>query len=75
MEPPKNPKSSLYFTLGVYGAVGFQLAASVVAGLLLGGVADKKWETSPWMTLIGLTLGATGGFYNLFRILNWHKNR
>ncbi|MBI2340317.1 MAG: AtpZ/AtpI family protein [Deltaproteobacteria bacterium] len=75
MESPKNAKNSLYVSLGVYGAMGFQLAASVVAGLFLGGWADKKWGSAPWLTLIGLILGAAAGFYNLFRILYWHKNR
>lgn len=60
---------------GIYGAVGFQMAATVVGGLLFGGWLDKKWGTSPWFTLAGLTVGAIGGFYNLIRLMNWKQSR
>ena len=61
--------------VGVYGAVGIQLATSVIVGLFLGGWLDKRFATAPWLTVIGLTLGSIGGFYNLFRILNWYQSR
>lgn len=60
---------------GVYGGVGFQLAASVVGGLFLGHYLDGRWGLSPWLTMTGLVLGAVGGFYNLVRILNWNQER
>lgn len=60
---------------GIYGAVGFQLAATVVGGLLFGSWLDKKFETLPWLTIIGLVIGSIGGFYNLIRILNWKETR
>ncbi len=76
MKRPR-PKQSDPFLIafGIYGGVGFQLAASVVGGLLLGGYADKRWGTSPWLTMTGLIFGAVGGFYNLIKILNWNQNR
>ncbi|MFO1463110.1 MAG: AtpZ/AtpI family protein [bacterium] len=76
MKKPR-PKQSDPFLLafGIYGGVGFQLAASVVGGLLLGGYADKRWGTGPWLTMTGLILGAIGGFYNLIKILNWNQGR
>jgi len=60
---------------GIYGGVGFQLAASVVGGLLIGAYFDKRWGLSPWLTMTGLILGAVGGFYNLIRILDWNQQR
>ena len=60
---------------GLYGAVGFQLAISVVAGLFAGQWADGKLGTEPWLTLLGLLLGSVAGFYNLIRILNWKQRR
>lgn len=60
---------------GIYGAVGFQLAASVIGGLLLGGWLDKKWGTGPWLTVVGLLVGSIGGFYNLIHILTWNQTR
>ncbi len=60
---------------GIYGGVGFQLAGSVVGGLLIGNYFDKKWETAPWLAMTGLILGAIGGFYNLIKILSWNDQR
>jgi len=61
-------------TFGLYGAVGFQLAIAVIAGLFVGQWLDNHWQTTPWLTLVGLLIGSIGGFYNLIRIINW-KNR
>lgn len=74
MDGPKN-KDDAWIAYGVYGVVGIQLAAAVIAGLLFGNYLDKKLNTLPWLTLIGLILGSAGGFYNLVRIVNWHKRR
>jgi F0F1-type ATP synthase assembly protein I len=74
---PKKPKQGdpSLLAWGVYGAVGFQLAATVVGGLLLGQWLDKKWDISPWMTLVGMVVGGVGGFYNLIRIATWNQAR
>lgn len=68
-------KDPFLVAFGIYGAIGFQLAATVVGGLFLGSWLDKKWGTSPWLTLIGLTAGSIGGFYNLIRLLTWKQGR
>jgi F0F1-type ATP synthase assembly protein I len=60
---------------GVYGAVGFQLAATVVGGLLLGSWLDNKFGLTPWLTVVGLVIGSVGGFYNLIRLLTWNQQR
>lgn len=56
---------------GIYGAAGLQLAASVVAGMLLGGYLDEKLGWSPILTIVGIALGFIGGLVNLVRILGW----
>lgn len=71
----KVPNDNFFIAWGLYGAVGFQLAAMVVGGLLLGHYVDKRLGTSPWLALIGLTIGTIGGFYNLIRILHWKGGR
>ena len=68
-------KDSVFYTFSLYGAVGVQLAASVVAGLALGNYADKKVGTSPLFALIGTILGAVGGIWNLIRILKWNERK
>jgi len=49
-----------------YLTMGFQLAASVVVFFLIGVWADKYWDTSPWLKLLGLLLGTVGGFVKFF---------
>ncbi len=68
-------RDSFIVAWGLYGAVGFQLATMVVAGLLLGDWVDDKLGTSPWLALVGLLVGSVGGFFNLIRILKWKQER
>jgi len=60
---------------GVYGAAGVQLAAAVVAFMLLGGWVDEKLGTGPWLTVTGISLGFVGGLVNLVRIVGWLNGR
>jgi F0F1-type ATP synthase assembly protein I len=55
--------------------VGIQLSLTVVAGWFIGNYFDDKWETSPWLALLGLVLGFVGGLVNLIRILNWRQRK
>lgn len=68
-------KNNPWFVFGLYGALGTQLALTAVAGLFLGHYLDGKWATDPWLTLLGLLLGASGGLYNLIRVLKWQERR
>lgn len=68
-------KDSFILAFGIYGGIGFQLAGAVVGGLLFGSWLDKKFNTTPWISLIGLLLGCIGGFYNLIRLLTWNQSR
>ena len=62
--------SSGYAALGSYGMAGFQLALSVVLGLVFGDWLDDRWQTTPWLTIFGLFLGLASGLYQLIRLLN-----
>ena len=53
--------------MGPYMSLGFQLAAAVVGFFLLGHWLDNRYDTSPWLKLLGLLLGATGGFVKFFK--------
>jgi F0F1-type ATP synthase assembly protein I len=68
-------RDSFLIAFGIYGAVGFQLAFAVVAGLYLGYLGDEHWGTGPWLTLLGLIIGSVGGFYNLIRVMSWRQKR
>lgn len=62
--------ASSYVALGIYGMAGFQLALSVVLGLVFGDWLDDRWQTTPWLTITGLFLGLASGLYQLIRLLN-----
>lgn len=60
---------SPYYSLGLYGAVGFQLAAAIAIGALGGQYLDKKLNTQPWLLLIGVVLGSAIGFLQLYKLM------
>lgn len=68
-------QDSVFTAYAVYGAVGIQLAVSVIAGLLFGNYLDKKLGILPWLTVAGLMLGFIGGLINLVRILGWFNKK
>ena len=74
-EDEKDSSRSWYMTFGLYGAVGTQLAITIVACLWAGNWADNRFDTTPWLTLIGLTVGCVGGFYNFIRTVLWQQNK
>lgn len=47
--------------------LGLELAASLVGFTLFGLWIDHSYDTGPWGTLIAVTLGFVGGFYNFIR--------
>lgn len=67
----EEPDKDLLSTLGIYGAIGFQLAISVVVGVMAGRYLDARWGTMPWLTIVGMLLGSGAGFWNLIRLLKW----
>lgn len=52
---------------GPFLTLGLQLAISVVAFFFLGRWLDEKFETAPWLMILGLLVGIAGGFTNFFR--------
>ena len=69
----KMNKDPFWLTFGLYGAVGIQLSLAVVGGWWIGNYFDEKWDTGPWLALIGLVIGFAGGLYNLIRLLRWRN--
>jgi len=51
--------------LAYYSSLGFSIALSVFIGLGIGVWLDRKFETSPWLTLIFLGLGIAAGYRNI----------
>lgn len=52
-----------------YAGAGLQLALTLVVFMFLGLWLDKRLGSSPWFLIIGVVIGAVGGFYSLYRRL------
>lgn len=47
---------------------GVELGGVVALMALLGWWLDRRWGTTPWLLLTGLTIATIGGIYNLYRL-------
>ena len=60
----KETKRSLR-ELAYYSSLGFSVALAIFIGLAVGIYLDRRFETSPWCTLIFLVLGIVAAFRNI----------
>ncbi len=51
--------------LAYYSSLGLSVSFSIFIGLAVGIYLDRRFETSPWCTLIFLVLGIIAGFRNI----------
>jgi ATP synthase protein I len=51
--------------LAYYSSLGLSVSLSLFIGLAVGIYLDRRFETSPWGTLIFLVLGIIAGFRNI----------
>jgi ATP synthase protein I len=52
--------------LAYYSSLGFQVSLSIVIGLGVGVYLDRHvFDTTPWLTLIGLLLGIIAAYRNI----------
>jgi F0F1-type ATP synthase assembly protein I len=49
--------------------LGLQFVVAILLCLYGGMWLDAKLHTAPWIMLIGALLGASAGFYSMFRVL------
>lgn len=69
------PKSDNQFIwLGKYLSLALTLPASVVAGYILGSLAER-WLHFSFLPVIGIILGMVAGLLQIFRELNRETNR
>lgn len=52
--------------LAYYSSLGFQVALSIVIGLIIGVYLDRRFLFYPWLTLVFLGLGIAAGFRNIW---------
>ncbi|WP_419656749.1 putative F1/F0-ATPase subunit [Desulfosarcina variabilis str. Montpellier] len=51
--------------LAYYSSVGLSLSFAIFIGLAIGVYLDRRFGTSPWLTLIFLGLGIVAGYRNI----------
>jgi ATP synthase protein I len=59
-----NPVSGMEFA-----GIGIQFAATILVFTFAGVWLDRRLGTSPWFVLIGVFVGAGGGFYSMYRLV------
>ena len=53
-----------------FSSLGLSVSLAIFIGLGLGVWLDRKFDTSPWLTLIFLGFGIAAGFRNIGRAVN-----
>jgi ATP synthase protein I len=51
--------------LAYFSSLGFSVALAIFIGLGIGVYLDRRFGTTPWLTLIFLGLGIVAGFRNI----------
>ena len=51
--------------LAYYSSLGLSVSLSIFIGLAVGIYLDRRFETSPWCTLVFLVLGIIAAFRNI----------
>ena len=64
----KETKRSLR-ELAYYSSLGLSVSLSIFIGLAVGIYLDRRFETSPWCTLIFLVIGIIAGFRNIAMVI------
>lgn len=57
----------LFADFGPYLTIGAQLAFAVVGFFFLGRWLDNRFDTTPWLAIIGSALGIAGGLIKFIR--------
>jgi F0F1-type ATP synthase assembly protein I len=66
-KPTGDTEKSWIAEFGPFLTIGMQLAFAVVGFFFLGRWLDNVFDTAPWLMILGLFLGTTGGFISFFR--------
>ena len=66
MATTPKPKSD-EINVSTYAGAGLQFAFGIVLFLLLGRWADRHLGTGPLFLILGVFIGAFGGFYSMYR--------
>ena len=60
--PNEKGQKSPLFNVGILAMLGFEMGVAVAIGYFLGNFLDKKFHSSPWLTIVFFILGAIAAF-------------
>ena len=60
--------------LAYYSSLGFSVALSIFIGLGIGVYLDRRFDTSPWLTLVFLGFGIAAGYRNIGLAIRKSRN-
>lgn len=63
----KEEDKNLLKTIAMLSTLGLTLVFATMIGLAIGIYLDKKFNTSPWLTIIFLLIGIAAGFKSLIQ--------
>jgi F0F1-type ATP synthase assembly protein I len=58
-----------------YMGLGLQFGGAIILFMFVGMWLDKKLGTGPWLLVLGVFVGAAGGFYSIYRKLMEDQKR
>ncbi len=67
LQARRNDHRSVWFGLGMFGLVGWSVAAPALAGIAVGLWIDSRWPSRVSWTLTLLFVGVSLGCYNAWR--------
>jgi ATP synthase protein I len=65
----KRENRRVFKELAYFSSLGISVSLAVFIGLGIGVLLDRKFDTTPWCTLIFLVLGIIAGFRNIARVI------
>jgi len=74
-DPSKGDKNYVAKSIGRYIDLGLQFAIAIGLGVALGWYLDGKLKSTPLFLVLGVLLGATSGFLNIYRVVYPPKKR
>lgn len=51
--------------MAYYSSLGFSVSLSIFIGLGIGVYLDRRFDTTPWLTLVFLGFGIAAGYRNI----------
>lgn len=66
----KQDSSEAVRAFGLISAIGVDMAACTIGGTVLGKWLDSLWGTSPWLMLVGILVGLTGGVLGVIKLIH-----